>query len=160
MRFTLLKDLKKDKSMRPILSGLLIFTFFYLLSDIVVKYFNFGIFPQEISLTLFGDEEQFLDPLTSSGFLEFWHVEIFFIMMILLTLSAVFVRLTKHNTFKVIVLNIVMLSALFSLIALLVAFFISPVFVFAYSFLFLSWHIVALYMIVYSLWKLYNDASI
>ena len=160
MRFTLIKSLNQDKSMRPILTGLLIFTLFYIISDILVKYSNFGVFPNEVTTTLFGNEDEFIDPLSASSFLEFWHVEIFFIMMILLTLSTVFVRLAKHNTLKIIVLNILMLSALFSLFSLLFAFFISPVFVLAYSILFLTWHMVAMYMIIYSLWKLYYDPSI
>lgn len=160
MRFTLIKSLQQDKSMRPILTGLLFFTLFYILSDVLVKYLNFGVFPEAIKLTLFGNEEQYIDPLTKASFLEFWHAEIFFMMMILLTISAVFVRLAKHETFKIIVLNALMLSALFSLVSLLLTFFVSKFFVFFYSFLFLIWHIIALCIIVYSLWKLYYDTSI
>ena len=160
MRFTLIKNLQEDKSMRPILTGLLIFTLFYLISDIFVKHLNFGIFPDAVSLNLFGDEEQYIDPLSTASFLEFWHIEIFLMMMILLTLSAVFIRLSKKNKSKVIILNVLMLSALFSLISLLLAFFISKTFVFLYSFLYIVWHVTAIYMILYSLWKLYYDKSI
>ncbi|MDB2562441.1 hypothetical protein N9X61_02435 [Sulfurimonas sp.] len=160
MKFTLIKNLNQDKSMRPILTGLLIFTLLYILSDVLVKYMNFGIFPDAITLTLFGNEEEYLDPLSKASFLEFWHVEIFFIMMILFTLSAVFIRLSKHNSFRHISLNTLMLSAIFSLVALLFAYFISKTFVIIYSVLFFTWHITAVYMILYSLWKLYRDTSI
>ncbi|MFT5661042.1 MAG: hypothetical protein ACI9TV_001688 [Sulfurimonas sp.] len=160
MRFTLIKNLRQDKSMHPILTGLLFFTFFYIISDILVKHLNFGVFPNEVMTTLFGNEDEFIDPLSASSFLEFWHVEIFFMMMILLTLSTVFIRLAKHTTFKAIVLNALMLSALFSLISLLLAFFISQAFVLVYSILFFAWHIIAMYMIFYSLWKLYYDPNI
>ena len=160
MRFTLIKNLQEDKSMRPILTGLLIFTLFYLISDIFVKHLNFGIFPDAVSLSLFGDEEQYIDPLSTASFLEFWHIEIFLMMMILLTLSAVFIRLSKKNKSKVIILNVLMLSALFSLVSLFLAFFISKTFVFLYSFLYIVWHVTAIYMILYSLWKLYYDKSI
>ena len=37
MRFTLIKNLNKDKTMKPILVGLLSFTLLYLLIDIFVK---------------------------------------------------------------------------------------------------------------------------
>ena len=160
MRFTLIKDLKQDSLMKPILSGLLIFTLLYLVSDIVVKYFSFGIFPDAINLTLFGDEEQFLDPLTKSSFLEFWHMEIFFIMMILLTLSAVFIRLASDDIHKIVIINLVMLLSIISLISILLAFFISKSFVEIYAVSFLSWHILAMYMALYSLWALYNEKSI
>ncbi len=146
--------------MRPILSALLLFTLLYILSDILVKYVNFGVFPDAINVTLFGDEEQYIDPLSTSAFLEFWHVEIFFIMMILLTLSAVFVRVSKDDTSKTILLSALMICALFSLISLVLAFFVAKIFVLMYSILFFFWHAIAVYMILYSLGKLYYDKSI
>ena len=146
--------------MRPILSALLLFTLLYILSDILVKYVNFGIFPDAINVTLFGDEEQYIDPLSTSAFLEFWHMEIFFIMMILLTLSAVFVRVSKDDTSKIILLSALMICALFSLISLVLAFFLAKTFVLIYVILFFIWHAIAVYMILYSLGKLYYDKSI
>ena len=146
--------------MRPILSALLLFTLLYILSDILVKYVNFGVFPDAINVTLFGDEEQYIDPLSTSAFLEFWHMEIFFIMMILLTLSAVFVRVSKDDTSKIILLSALMICALFSLISLVLAFFLAKTFVLIYVILFFIWHAIAVYMILYSLGKLYYDKSI
>jgi len=159
MRFTLIKDLKKDSSMRPILSGLLIFTSLYLMADIFVKYLSFGIFSSMIELTLFGNEEEFLDPITQASFLEFIHTEIFFIMMILLTLSAVFIRMATNKKINFIIMNITMISAIFSLISLALSYYISKSFVDIYVFSFFTWHILSIYMSIYSFWKL-NDNSI
>ena len=103
--------------MRPILTGLLIFIFFYLISNMMVKHFNFGVLPSTVLLTLFGDEEQYIDPLSTASFLEFWHMEIFFIMMLLLTLSAVFIRIAKNSNLKIILINTLMLSSLVSLVS-------------------------------------------
>lgn len=160
MRFTLIKDIKQDKMMSPILSGLLIFTILYLISDILVKYYGFGIFPSDVYLTLFGNEEEFIDPITKSSFLEIWHMEIFFIMMILLSLSAVFIRLCKSNFINILILNIVLLSSIISIISLVLSFFISDSFILSYVFCFFIWHIGALYMAIYSLWNLYHDTSL
>ena len=146
--------------MRPILTGLLIFIFFYLISNMMVKHFNFGVLPSTVLLTLFGDEEQYIDPLSTASFLEFWHMEIFFIMMLLLTLSAVFIRIAKNSNLKIILINTLMLSSLVSLVSLLASFFVSSVFVYLYSSLFVLWHIVAIYMVLYSLWKLHHDTSL
>ena len=157
MRFTLIKDLKQDTMMKPILSGLLIFTLLYLISDIFVKSSSFGIFEEMIKATLLGNESEFLDPITTSAFLEFWHMEIFFIMMILLTLSAVFIRLSGAKGFNIIIVNAVMISALISLVALGFSFFVNAAFVQLYVFSFFTWHICAVYMSLYSLLKLYYD---
>ena len=157
MRFTLIKDLKQDSMMKPILGILLLFTLLYLLSDIFVKSYSFGVFENTIKTTLFGNEDEFLDPLSTSAFLEFWHMEIFFIMMILLTLSAVYIRLSGAQRFNIFIVNAVMISALLSLISLALSFFLYPELVQLYVLSFFTWHICAIYMSLYSLVKLYYD---
>ncbi len=157
MRFTLIKDLKQDKMMRPILTGLLIFILIYLIADIIVKYFSFGISFESVRTTLFGDENEYIDPISTAQFLEFWHMEIFFIMMTILTLSAVFLRLAKSDKYRVIFLNLVMISSLLTLVSLALSFFIAPIFVVIYVISFYIWHFVAIYMAFYSILKLYYD---
>ena len=154
MRFTLIKDLRQDTLMRPILSGLLLFTLFYLLSDVLVKHHSFGILTPDVFATLYGDEEQYIDAITTSSFLEFWHMEIFFSMMLLLTLCAVYARVVQNSRFDVFVLVLTFLSTLLTLIALALAFFFSDVFVSLYSYCFIAWHFLAFYMASISLWKL------
>lgn len=157
MRFTLIKDLKQDKTMRPILSGLLLFITLYLISDIFTKNYSFGISIKAINTTLFGDEENYIDPLTTSSLLEFWHSEIFFSMMLLLTLSAIFIRVVHSYRLRFVLLNTLMLSALLSLVALSLAYFFHPLFVYLYLYTFFIWHITAIFIALYSTYKLYYD---
>lgn len=154
MKFTLIKDLRKDSMMRPILLGLLSFTLVYLIADIIVKYYNFGVLPSTVNMTLFGSEEEFLDPITKASFLEFWHIEIFFIMMILLSLSAIFIRLCTNNTTNLLILNITLIASITSLLSLALSFFASSSFIYIYIFSFYIWHILALYMSGFSIWNL------
>ena len=146
--------------MNTVLSGLLLFTLLYLLFDVFVKFNSFGITPNAINLTLFGNEDEFVDAITKSSFLEFIHTEIFFIMMILLTLSAIFVRISKSFPFAALLTNITMTSALFSLIFLALAYFTSEVFVLLYVLTYFTWHLGALTMALYAFWKLNFAASI
>ena len=154
MRFTLIKDLKQDKSMRPIMSGLLIFTLLYLVVDMFVKYNSFGLFSSAIKLTLFGDEEQFIEPLSRASFLEFIHTEIFFIMMILLTLSAVFARLASKKPSTLWIINATLLSSLVSLTTLGLSYFFGASLLNLYVLTYFLWHFLALYMASHSLWNL------
>ena len=146
--------------MRPILSGLTLFTLLYLISDVFVKNSSFGILPDRVNLSLFGNEEEFIDPLSQASFLEFWHMEIFFIMMILLTLSAVYVRLSQNSPYRLLVLNVVMISAITSLVSLFLAYFVYSEFVYLYSLSFALWHLCAIYLSLYSLWILSYDANV
>lgn len=146
--------------MSPILSGLLIFMALYMIIDIFVKQNSFGLWASEIKNTLFGNENEFLDPISKASFLEFIHTEIFFIMMILLTLSTVFIRLSNKLPYSLVLVNLTMLTALSSLFSLGIAYFYSPSFINIYVTTYLIWHITSFYMIIYSLWKLNFAKSI
>lgn len=153
MKFTLIKNIKQDKAMKLILTGFLSFILLYIISDILVKSFSFGISVNTINITLFGNQDEFIDPITKASFLEFWHTEIFFMMMILLTLSAIYIRLSNRS--KIFMTNTLMISAITSLVAIALAYFTSAIFVYLYVITFFIWHLSALYMILYSFWKLY-----
>jgi len=152
VKFTLINNLQKDSAMSLILKGFLVFILLYLISNILVMNSGFGISIEDISTTLFGNEEEYIDPITEATFLEFWHTEIFFIMMILLTLNAIFIRVAKRS--RIILTNILMLSAVSSLISLPLAYYISDFFVNIYVLAFFTWHFIAIYVIFYSFWKL------
>lgn len=138
--------------MSLILKGFLFFILLYVVSDIFVMKSSFGISADAVSSTLFGSEEAYIDPINESSFLEFWHTQIFFIMMILLTLSAVFIRVAKRS--RNIITNALMISALISLFSLPLAFYTSKFFIDIYVISYFLWHLVAIYMIFYSFWKL------
>lgn len=155
MKFTLIKDLRQDRVMKPILSGLLLFTLLYLLSDIFLKQSTLGIFPHAIQTSLFGNEEEFLDGLSQASFLELWHVEIFLIMMLVFTTSTVYIRLSGASKGALLAVNIMLLSALFSLIALASAYYLSPYFIYVYVATFFIWHVLALLFTLTSLKRLH-----
>ncbi len=157
MKFVLINNIQDDKAMVLILKGFLVFIFLFLISNILVMHSNFGISVDSVNISLFGNEDEYIDPMNKAAFLEFWHTQIFFIMMILLTLNAVFIRVAKKNI-KIMV-NLLMISALSSLISLGFAFYFSSSFVVVYLLTFFLWHGVAIYMIIYSFWKL-NARSI
>jgi len=152
VKFTVIKNLQKDSAMSLILKGFLLFILLFIISDIFVMKSSFGISPEAINSTLFGNDEAYIDPINEASFLEFWHTQIFFIMMILLTLSAVFIRVAKRS--RNILTNALMISALISLLSLPLAFYLSNFFVTLYLVGYFAWHALAFYMILYSFWKL------
>jgi hypothetical protein len=155
LRFTLIKDLKHDAILKPVLGGLLFFILLYLVADLFVKQSSFGLTPDAIKGTLFGNEEEFLDPLSKAAFLEFWHMEIFFSMMLLFTLSAVYIRMSEGSKKALYVVNLLFISTLVSLFSLFIAYFFKQNFVTFYLLSFHLWHITALFCSLYSLKRLY-----
>jgi len=138
--------------MSLILKGFLLFILLYLIADVLVMNSSFGITVDTITTTLFGNEEEYIDPINEASFLEFWHTQIFFVMMILLTLNAIFIRVANRS--RVINTNILMISAITSLISLVLAFYVSNFFINVYMWSYFIWHTMAIYMIIYSFWKL------
>lgn len=155
MKFLLVKDLKSDRHFKPIITGLLLFTLLYLTADIFVKYNSLGVTPTKLTATLFGNEEEYLDPMQTSVFLENWHMEIFFMMMILLSLGAVFVRVCGMAKKNIVITNVTLISAFASLIFLMGAFFYLDWLIFLYLVSFYLWHLGSFFMVTFSLWKLY-----
>ena len=160
MRFTLIKDIKKDRAMRPILNGLLLFTLAYLTLDFIVTNTSLGLTTDTIKVTLLGSEEDFIDPMSESLFLEYIHMQIFFLMMILLTLSAVFARVSNKKTFSLLLINSTMSAALVMLLLLILSFYTTSSFIPLYLISFYLWHIGAIIMTLYSLWSLNFEKSI
>jgi magnesium-transporting ATPase (P-type) len=140
--------------MKPLLNGLLISIILYLVFDIFLKDHTLGLNIQTVSTTLFGNADEFLDPMNKSVFLEFIHMQIFFLMMLLLTLSAVFIRLFSKKKNTVLFMNLLMFFGILSPITLAAAYFYSSEFISIYLLCFFSWHIIALYMALKSLWEL------
>lgn len=140
--------------MSSLLNGLLIFILLYLPLDLFVKSHTIGITIGAIQTTLFGNADEFLDPMNKSVFLEFVHMQIFFLMMLVLTLSAVYIRLLHHKTNTILSMNLFMLFALLTPITLTATYFYSDQFTTIYLASFFAWHAIALLMTLRSLWEL------
>ena len=140
--------------MRPIINGLLLFILFYIPFDIYVKSHTMGLSNLAVMTTLFGNADEFIDPINKSVLLEFVHMEIFFLMMILLTLSAVYIRLLSHKIKSLLCMHLLLSFALLTPISLLLAYFFNNEFVNIYLFSFYTWHLLALLMTLRSLWEL------
>lgn len=156
MKFTVIKDLKKDRVMRPVISSVLIFGILFIASDIFVKYNGFGITPEVVKLTLLGDEEQFLDPMGKNVFLEFWHIEIFSTMMVCFIVSTIYIRLSKGSQRAILIVNMLLIGAIISLAVLPVLYFYSDALTNLYLLTFYLWHILAFLASLLSLKALYS----
>ncbi len=141
--------------MRPLLGGLLLFILLFLSADIVLKNDHIGLTPTHLAQTLFGNEEEYVEPATEHFLLELMHSDIFFIMMTLLTLSAVYARLCQNKKLRLININITMTAALLSIIFLPLAYYLSAYFILPFIISFYTWHLMALMMTLVSLYYLF-----
>lgn len=154
MRFTLVKDLRSDTLMRPLLNGLLLFALMFLSADIMLKRDQLGLDRVTLSNTLYGNEEEFIEPASDYFLLELLHSDIFFMMMTLLTLSAVYARLCPFKRVALVVINTAMLAALANVALLALSYFRGSAYLIPWLGSFWLWHVTALFMASASLFYL------
>lgn len=153
MKFTLNNDLKTNRLMRTMISGLLLFILMFLVFDIIYKAGQYGSSYAAVHALLYGNEEEFIDPITMTGLLEGVHADTFFAMMTLLCVCTVFSRVSDAHLRKIVLVNVTMLSALLAVLSPLLAFYFSELFIWVWFASLLLWHLCAALMSVESLWK-------
>ncbi len=146
MRFTLVKDLRSDALMRPLLNGLLLFTGAFLVADVFLKRDHIGLDRQTLSDTLYGNEAEFIDPVSEHFVLELLHSDIFFMMMTLLTLSAVYARLCPFKRIAAVVINLAMAAAIADAVLFALAYYRGDAYLLPWLGTFWTWHGAALFM--------------
>ncbi|HFU74531.1 MAG TPA: hypothetical protein ENK65_03155 [Helicobacteraceae bacterium] len=155
MKFTLVKDLRGNALLRPLLGGLLSFIILFLSADIILKNDHIGLTSATLSATLYGDEENYVEPVSFHFILELLHSDIFFMMMVLLTLSAIYSRLCEKNTIRMVLINLTMIAAIADVALLLFAYFQGPLFMLPWIISFWVWHLGAMSMAFASLLHLF-----
>ncbi len=154
MKFTLNNDYHKSRLMNSLLSGLLLFSLFFLSADLVLKSDHYGYTPEQISTMVYGDADEFIEPIPFISLLEGLHADIFFAMMSLLTLGAIYGRVGRSKTLRIVLINIMMFSALVSLAAPLMVYFISGKWIVVWMASFIIWHASAFFIAIISFFRL------
>lgn len=154
MRFTLVKDLREDALMLPLLRGLTFFAGAFLVADVFLKRDHIGLDYQTLSNTFYGNEAAFAEPVSEHFVLELLHSDIFFMMMTLLTLSAVYARLTPSKRLAALLINVAMLAALADVALLALSYYRGSTYLLPWLGAFWTWHAAALYMAAASLLNL------
>lgn len=156
MKFTLVKELRDDALMRPLLAGLLLFMLAFLPSELLLEAERTGVTPETAAVTLYGDAENFMDPLPAETLLEQLHAKLFFTMFTLLTLGAVYIRLMGPGRFKTVPLHLTLLAALAEPPLLLLAYYRGEAYLLPWLGAFWLWHAGAFVLALVSLGLLFR----
>lgn len=155
MKFLVVKNLQQDKGFRPLIIGVSLFSLLYLVVDIYVKSKTFGLTLAPLLENLYGNEEEYIDAMEASVFLEYLHLDIFIMMMLLLTITAIYIRFTATQKRNLFIANTTLITALLSLILLTLSFYINEVFIIPYLICFWFWHVGAFWMSIHTLKRLF-----
>ncbi len=157
MKFLATKSLKENPFLKNLLAGLMIFIILFLVLDVVLYSEQIGFRFEDAKNRILGNEEEFIEPILFDSLLIMIHSNLFFSMLILLILSAVWIRVSKLNTLSKWILHLLFLMAIFSNIFLLIGYFYISFGVEIWIVLFWSWHFIAIFMAIYTIYRVYQD---
>ena len=147
--------------MKTLLAFMLLFFLLYTISDIFVQYHSFGILPQKLQETLYGNEEEFIEAISTEDFLEALHINLFLTMMLLSTLAAIYVRVSSlKSRYMHYLLHTTLLGSVVSFLSLSIGFFVTKDILPLYSFSFSLWHSGAVLLAMESLIRIFYAKSL
>lgn len=154
MRFLVTKE-RFSKSWRKLLMGLILFILLFSIIDTILHHYLIGLTPVSASVTLFGDEENFEEPILLSALLLQVHIDCFINMFVLLVLGALYIRLFEYKKRTATEIHLLFLGGLLSPLLLLAAYFSNYLWsVYVWIGMFIFSHLLILYICLKIIWKL------
>ena len=144
MKFLVTKDLAHSRLLAYLIGAVMFAIILYLVMDVVLHSYVIGLDMPTIQTTLAGNTETFEEPILIDSLLLQVHIDLFMTLFALLILSSVYIRLYEKTSFMKVVLHTLFLSGLFTPLFLLLAYFWSDLFAYAWLGSFFIWHSLAL----------------
>jgi len=149
MKFTVSKDLRNNSVIRRLLIAFSIIMLLFLALDVTNKSLRFGSTQTEITNSLLGNEDEFIDPLSIVSALEMVHLDLFIAILLLLMIGSIFMRVNAK--FKTPLLALTMILSIISFASFITSLYFGGIFVLITITTFLIWHISASWMLIISI---------
>lgn len=147
MKFFVTGNIKNEKKLLVAITALALFFILFIFSDLWIKGALFGFSVIEVSQTLLGNEELFMDPYAFATLLEMIHTDLFFVMMLFILSGALYFRIKKQSRFTRVVMTILLFMVLISMVTPFVGLSYSfGAFLWYYSFI--GWHLLFIYIYI------------
>ena len=155
MKFLSQTSLHDNPFLKNLLGGLLVFITLFLLLDILLYHIQIGLSFENAITSILGNEEEFIEPILFDSLLVMIHSNLFFSMLILLILSAIWVRISKPNS--KLFLHLLFILAILAPVFLLLGYFFGTLAIKIWVVLFLLWHFLALLMSIQVMIGIYKN---
>lgn len=154
MKFLVSKNIHENPNFVLLIGFYSLLLLCYFAGDLVYLSHFFGTSPSSVLVTLKGNEDEFIEPLSLLSFLEHFHISMFISILAIFTTMAIILRLSIRNTHKSLILILSMGSVLLSALSLLISYFFIEGFVYLFIFTTLIWHLSGLYAVTLTLYEL------
>ncbi len=154
MKFLVTKDLAHSTLLSYLMGSVVFAILLYMGLDVVLHAHVIGLDMHSASVTLFGDVENFVEPILIDSLLLQVHMDLFMTLFALLILSSIYIRLYSDNIMTKWLVHFLFIMGMLAPIALILAYFVHAVFTAMWLISFVLWHIMAIVVAVMILKKL------
>ena len=154
MKFLITKDLDYS-TLLSYLMGIVVFAILlYLGLDVVLHAYVIGLDMHSVSITLFGDAENFVEPVLIDSLLLQVHIDLFMTLFAILILSSIYIRFYSSKMMTKWIVHLLFIMGMLAPATLLLAYFVSALFTVIWLISFVFWHTLASVVAILILKKL------
>ncbi len=154
MKFLVTKDLEYSTLIKNLMAGVVFALFFFFLLDVVLHSYVLGLDVSTLSTTLFGNPDEFIEPILLDTLLLQVHIDLFMALFSIMIVASIYIRLHSKKVMTKWLVHALFILGLFTPILLLVAYFTNVWFVTIWLVTFICGHLLAMWMSLLSLKKL------
>jgi hypothetical protein len=154
MKFLVTKDLAHSTLLSYLMGSVVFAILMYLGFDMVLHAYVIGLDLHSVSVTLFGDVENFVEPILIDSLLLQVHIDLFMTLFALLILSSIFIRLYSDKVMTKWIVHFLLSMGILAPVALILAYFVSTLFSVIWLISFVLWHLLASIVAIMILKKL------
>jgi hypothetical protein len=154
MKFLVTKDLEHSTLLSYLMGSVVGMILLYLVFDVVLHTYIIGLDIHTISVTLFGDVENFIEPILIDSLLLQVHIDLFMTLFAVMILASIYIRLYSTKLMTKWIVHLIFFLGVLAPMTLLLAYFVSEAFTLIWLVSFLLWHLLGSIIAVMILKKL------
>lgn len=156
MKFVINKDLEHSKLLNTLMMGVSSALLFYLLFDVILHGFIVGSDITTITNTLYGNIDEFIEPILLDTLLLQVHIDLFMSLLTLMILSTMYIRLFSEEKTTKWLIHLLFILGLAAPLMLLVAYMSSPYYVYVWIFMLSAGHLLAVFFALRIIKRLFS----
>ena len=130
MKFLVTKDLAHSSLLGNLMAGVTVAIFFYFVLDIVLHAYVIGLDITSTSTTLFGNTEEFIEPVLIDTLLLQVHIDLFMSLFAIMIVASIYIRLNSTKVLTKWLVHTLFILGLLAPLLLMVAYFTNVIFVY------------------------------
>ena len=146
MKFLVTKDLAHSTLLSRLMLGVCVALFFYLGLDVLLHGYVLGADMTSIQNTLYGNTEEFIEPILIDTLLLQVHTDLFMSLFSILIIASIYIRLYSSQTITKWLVHFLFILGLLAPLSLVIAYFTSMGIVYVWLATFILGHFLGMWM--------------